>query len=183
MSQFYIQDTSGSGPVPPEVATSYDLDTGTAIPSGNILNVNGDSISTDSVNGIQTVANPNLSQNLEIALTNRLVGTASSVNASVEDIITFTLGATDLVYRFWFYIAGRDTATGDGVGYTIEGSVRTDGAAATVISVPNQDNDEDASLILATADLVASGNDIILQVTGVAGQTISYRAVGNYLVI
>lgn len=181
MSQFYVQDTGGSGPIPPEVPTSFVTDDGTAIPSGNILNVDGATSTENNDNGIVTRANPNLGPNLEIVLTNRLTGTATSTNASAEDLITFTLGATPLVYRFWFYISGRDTGTGDGLGYSVEGSAKTDGAVATIISVPNQDNDEDPSLVSATVSLIASGNDVILRVTGVTSQTISYKAVGYYI--
>lgn len=181
MSQFYVGVTAGS--LPPTVPTSFVTDDGTAIPAANVLNVNGATSSDDNPNGIETRANPNLSDNLEIVLTNRFTGTATSTNASVEDLVTFTLGATNLVYRFQFDVSGRDTATGDGIGYTLFASARTDGAAATVISTPFLDNDEDASLVTATADFVASGNDVILQVTGVAGQTINYRAVGSYTVV
>lgn len=52
-----------SGPVPPSVATSYVTDSGTAIPSANVLNVNGG-------NGITTSANPNGSNNLLITVIN-----------------------------------------------------------------------------------------------------------------
>jgi len=31
--------------------------------------------------------------------------------------------------------------------------------------------------------VVASGNNVILRATGVAGETISYRAVGSYVVV
>lgn len=182
MSQFFVS-SSGGGPLPPTVPQEFVTDDGTAIPAANSLNVNGGSTSDPNDNGIETRANPNLSDNLEILLTNRLTGTATSVNASTEDIVTFTLVATDACYRFEFFITGRDTATGEGVGYTMFASARTDGAAATVVATPFLDNDEDASLITATVGMIASGNDVILQVTGVAGQTITYKTVGSYVAV
>lgn len=62
-------------------------------------------------------------------------------------------------------------------------SARTNGAAATIVETPYTDVDEDASLISANINLIASGNSVILQVTGVLGQTLVYKAVGSYLVV
>lgn len=173
----------GADNVPGNVAQSYVLDDGTAIPSAHTLNVNGGSTSDPSDNGILTRANPNLSNNAEILLTNRLTGTATSTNGSVEDIITFNLGASVACYRFNFIVAGRDTGTGDGVGYSVDATLKTDGATATVVAAPYTDNDEDPSLLDAEITVIASGNSAILQATGVTGQTIAYKAVGQYVVV
>lgn len=181
MSQIYR--STSSGPSPPNVPTSFPTDDGTAVPAANVLNVLARDTTVSDDDGIRTNADPDNSNNLFVELTNRLFGTASSVNAANADIITFSLGAVAAVYRFEFHVCGRDTATGDGVGYTIFGSARTTGAAATIISTPFNDNDEDASLIAATMNLIASGNNVILRAVGVAGQTISYKAVGNYISI
>lgn len=174
---------SGGGPVPPTVPEQFVTDDGTAIPAANSLNVLGGSSSINVDNGIQTQANPNLSDNLDIVLTNRLTGSATSTNASVENIVTFPLGATDACYRFQFLITGRDTATNDSAGYTMFASAKTDGATASVVATPFTDNDEDPALLLATVGLIASANNVILQVTGVAGQTIAYKTVGSYVVV
>ena len=112
---------------------------------------------------------------------NYLVGDATSVNASTEDLITIPMGLTGAVYRFEFQITGRDTITGDGVGYHLFASAKTNGITATVISTPFLDNDEDTSLLSASVDFVASGNNLILQVTGETGQTIIYKAIGQYV--
>ncbi len=181
MSQFYQGTTSGS--LPPSVPTSFVTDNGTVIPAANVVNVNGGSTTASNDNGIEAIANPNLSNNLEILLTNRLTGTATSTNASVESLVTFALGASVATYRVSFDVAGRDTVSGDGVGYTLWGTVKTNGAAASIISSPFIDNDEDASLLGADITLIASGNNVILTVTGVAGRTINYKAVGQYVVI
>ncbi len=173
----------GAGPVPPTVATSYVTDNGTAIPALNVLNVNGGSVTTDNVNGIETRANPNASNNLEIDLTNRLTGSGTSTNASVVSLITFSLAATAQSYRFNFDVVGRETTTGDTVGYSVDGTAKTNAAVASLVATPFIDNDEDASLITANIDLVVSGNNVILQATGVAGTTITYKAVGLYVVV
>lgn len=183
MSQISKPGSGGGGPIPPTVPEQFVTDDGTAIPAANSLNVRGGESSIDDDNGILTQANPDMGDNLDIILTNRLSGAAVSTNASVEDLITFALAATDACYRFEFAITGRDTATGDGVGYTMFASAKTDGATATVVATPFVDNDEDASLIAAQVSFVASTNSVILQVTGVAAQTITYKAVGSYVVV
>lgn len=181
MSQIFKSVAPGN--LPPSVPTSFVTDDGAAVPAGNVLNVLGGTSNIDNPNGIETQADPDTGNNLQFVLTNRLTGTGSSANAAVTDLITFPLQGTAGVYRFEFKIAGRDTGTGDGVGYTMFASARTTGTAATVIATPFLDNDEDASLIMGSVDFVASGNDVIVQVTGVTGQTISYSAVGTYVVV
>lgn len=183
MSQITKPGSGGGGTIPPEVPEQFVTDDGTAIPAANSLNVNGGTSSIDNTNGIETQANPNGGDNLDIVLTNRLTGSATSTNASVENLITFALGGTDASFRFNFLIAGRDTATNDSVGYTVFASAKTDGATASVVATPFTDNDEDPALLAATVNFVASANNVILQVTGVAGQTIAYKAVGSYVVV
>lgn len=181
MSQFYIN--SAGMPTPPAIPTSFVTDDGTAIPAANVLDVVGGSSTDSNDNGIFTEASPDLSNNLVISLSNRMTGTATSVNASVEDLITLALGASPASYRMEFKIAGRDTSTGDALGYTIFVSVKTNGAAASIVATPFIDADENASLTAASATVIASGNNAVLQVTGVASQTIQYKAVGTYVVV
>jgi hypothetical protein len=62
MSQITKTLTSGS-PIPSIIPTSFVTDSGTSIPSANIINVNGG-------NGVTVSANPNLSNNIIITLDN-----------------------------------------------------------------------------------------------------------------
>lgn len=179
MSQIFKAYSGGS--LPPTIPTSFLTENGTAIPSGNVLQIAADFIPGDFTAGITTQADPNLSNNLEVVLTNRLAGTATSTNGSTEELIGFSLGNTTAVYRFSFSITGRDTVSGDGVGYTVDGSAKTNGTTATIIATPLIDNDEDPSLLTSSVALVATGNTISLRVTGVTGETIIYKAVGLYV--
>ncbi len=181
MSQIY--KSLLSGPVPPAVPTSFVTDDGTAIPAANVLNVLGIDSTENNVSGILTRANPNLSNNLEIVITNRLQGTGSTVGAVTADIITFALSAVAHVYTFDFSIAGFSSGSSEGVGYTLVGSVRSDGATATVLPNQTLDNFEEGALVACTALMVASGNNVILRVTGTAGTTIQWGAVGTYVLI
>lgn len=184
MSQI-IKNLVSGGPVPPEIATSYVTQDGTAVPAANVLIVNAIDSTENNANGIITkggVLGTGTSNEVDVVITNRLQGTAVSTNASNADIITFSLGASAAVYRFSFDVTARDTGTGDGLGYTVFASARTTGAAATVIATPFTDSDEDASLLAATISFISSGNTVILRAVGVAGQTINYTAVGTYVV-
>lgn len=176
MSQYYRRVQGGS----PTVPTEFVTDDGSAVPAANILEILGDDTTENNVNGIATTGDGNT---VTVLLTNRLQGTASVTGAVTGDIITFALAAVASVYRFEFKVAGRDTGTGDAAAYSVFASAKTNGAAATIIEVPFYDADEDASLSTAMMTVVASGNSIILRATGVAGQTINYSAVGEYVVV
>lgn len=182
MSQAGIISTS-SGPVPPAVPTSFPTDDGTAIPAANILNVNGVDSTENNVNGIMTRANPDLSDNLEIVLTNRLTGTGTTVGAVTADLVTFSLGATPGVYHVHADTVGYESTGPAGTAYETFGPVITTGAAATVVLSPDETVVESISLIASDVDFIASGNNLILRVTGVAGLTINWRVVANYVFV
>jgi hypothetical protein len=184
MSQI-IKNLASSGPLPPQIATSYVTDDGTAIPAANILNVNGSSTINDTVDGIETFAVPNNSNNLLIALTNRFDGTTFTIGIGTSTIMTLPLtsGAGNLSYRFQAEIVGRDTASGNTVGYTIFGSAKTNGTTASIVETPYQDIDQDSALFTSSLSIVASGNSILFNVTGTLGFFISYRGLGTYIVV
>lgn len=160
--------------------TQINTDSGNITPTAGVVSIVADDTTENDNDGITTSGTGSTET---IFLTNRLQGSGSTTGAVTADLITFSLGALAASYRFRFDIAGRDTATGDGVGYTLFSSARTTGAAATIIQTPMIDTDEDVSLTGASIDHIASGNNVILRVTGVAGQTINYQAVGYYVVV
>lgn len=169
--------------LPPDVPTSFVTDINSpAIPAANVLNVPGGSVSTDNVHGIQTDGSSG-SNTLTIELTNRLTGSVQTTDATPTALITFALSGSASVYRFDFNVCGRDIANGNGVGYNVQGTIKTNGTTATIIETPYIDNDEDATLISANIDLITSVNSAVLQVTGVAGRTINYKSVGTYVVV
>ena len=170
--------SSTYGPLPPDVPTSFVTDSGTAVPALNILNVLGNDSTANNANGISTTGSGNT---VTVVLSNRLQGTVTTVGAVTGDAITFSLGATPGAYKFVFSIVGFNSATPAGAGYDIDAAARTTGAAATVISTPDGDEDEDAAFIAADWDIIASGNNIIVRMTGVAGLTINWSVVGYYV--
>jgi len=164
MSQFFT-NISGSN-LPPSIPTTFTEDSGSAVPVANNLNVLGDT----------TIATSGSGDTVTVSF--RFSGTGTSTNGSDADLITFALGATPTVYRFHFEVAGRETTTGDGVGYTLFSSFKTDGATASSIQTPFIDADED--IAGASLTMVASGNSVILRALSSGTTTITYKAVGYY---
>jgi hypothetical protein len=178
VSQIFTSSTSS--PPPPSVPTDFVTDDGTAIAALNILNVNGVDSTEDNANGIITRANPNLSDNLEIVLTNRIQGTATTVGAVDATAASFNLGATPGAFMFNFYVSGFDSAGNQATGYWFMATARTTGAAATVVGT-NEDFSEDAALNTSDVNMTAAGNVVSLIVTGVAATTLNWSAVGTYV--
>lgn len=182
MSQAGIINTS-SGPVPPQVPTSFVTDVNSpSIPIANVENVFGGTTTINNTKGIQTDGSSG-SNTLTVQLTNRAVGSVTTTGAVTSAAITLPLGATPGVYTFDIVVAGfAKTGIGTplGCGFTIVGAVRTTGAAATLL--PNQavDHFEETALIGVTAVIAVSGNNALVNVTGIsdggAGFVIDWQA-------
>lgn len=100
---------------------------------------------------------------------------ATTVGAVTADIITVPLGAVAGTFQFEARVKTY-TATGPaGAGYNIYATFTTDGAAATLVGNQSVFN-EDASLAAADAFFVASGNNAVLRVLGVAVITMNWVA-------
>ena len=183
MSQAGVLNIGSSTPTIP---TSFDTDDGIATPAANVINIEGNDTTANNANGITTTGSGNT---VTVLLTNRLHGTGTSAAGATSDLITFALStvpATTFVYRFTFYISGKSTAgvaAGSGMGYTVFATAKTDGSASSIVKTIFSDSDEDNPLSAALIDVVASGNSIILRATGVVTETISYSAVGEYVVV
>jgi hypothetical protein len=100
--------------------------------------------------------------------------TGQTIGAVTDDVATIPMGATPGVITFECRIAGFESGTPAGVGYQLFGTVRTNGVAASLVGIPDKVVNEDAALAAADADIVVSGNNAIVRVTGVAGVTINW---------
>lgn len=178
MSQIYKPLTSG-GPIPPVIPTSFDTDDGTAIPAANILNVNGVDSTENNANGILTRANPDLSNNLEIVITNRLQGTVTTANATPTPIITFTptvVGSYTIESRITAY----NTTDTLGAGYSLFGTARFDGVNSNLCGTADRIVNEEAGMENASSTFTVSGPNILINAVGLAGKTINWSAVSLY---
>ena len=167
------QINSAAGPVPPAVPTSFVTNDGTAIPAANILNVLGGS-------GVETYADPNLSNNLYIKIQNSVTDTGQTINAQTITLSTFDCSVPG-TYFFTTQLAAY-TATGPaGVGGELYTTVISDGVTATVLG--DTDAISHISMSITDVDYVisTSGLNAELQVTGAVGFTINWGAITIYV--
>jgi len=168
MSQ--LQNFEGANnPILADIETITGNSGGAAGPDGagnfNIVaDVNsGLTVVTDNTTNTATIYSDNTS------------GTATTIGAVTEDIITYDLGLTPGTFQFEARVKGFESTTPAGVGYNIYGTFTTDGITATLVGDQPIFN-EDPALSTADAYFIASGNNAVLQVLGVAALTIVWSA-------
>lgn len=173
---------SSSGTLPPTVATSYVLDDGTSIPSANIENVNFVSSTENNTNGFLTRANPNLSNNMQLVVTNRVHGSVTTTSTGTGDIITFiptVIGTYSIEYR----TAAYNTTSSLGAGYSMFGAIRFNGTTSTVCDTFDEIVNEEGAMSGVDISVLTSGANVILRATGYLAQTINWSSVGLYTFI
>jgi len=179
MSQFFQGTTAGS--LPPTVPTSFVTDDGTAIPALNILNIDGlDSIENNN-NGIFTRANPDLSNNLEVILSNRIsVTTTTSDGAGQTQTVTLMTPANGTAQNFEAVFIAYDAINDEGGGGDQQGLSRKSGGTVSIINVSDSFDQSDPGLIAIDWNVIASGSDLVAEVTGVAGRRITWTVTFKY---
>lgn len=176
MSQAGALSSGGSGGSPIE---QIDADSGSATPVAGVINLLGDSNSDNVTEGVTTSASGNT---VTVLLTNRIEGSNTTVGATTETVNSYNLPASAGSYQVFTQISGYES-TGPGyAGITIQGCIGTDGAATSVIGVPTINYTTSASLGAIVAELSVSGNQLMVDVTGVAGLTIDWVALTHFTV-
>jgi len=179
MSQIFRDSTAG--PVPPSVPEQFTADDGNiGIPVANNYNILSRETTDNNLQGIQTTVDPNGSDNHYIELTNRISGFISTNDATPTTIVTFPLGATPGVYSFQGSLEAFNTTDIAGAAYTWTAGVRTTGAAGIQIGTEFKDVFEEAAMSTADFDVSVSGNNLIIQVVGIAAKAIDWRALVTY---
>jgi len=175
VSQIYKPLTS-AGPIPPTIATTYVTNVNSpAVPAANILNVLGGQTATDNNLGLQTDGSSG-GNILTVQLTNRMTAVTITVGATSSDIITFPLPAVAGTYFVYGNVQAFTSTGPAGGGYSFTGAYLTNGAAATELGTEYHDTFQSAALLTSDISLSASGNNVVLTVTGVAGLTIDWNA-------
>lgn len=110
-----------------------------------------------------------------------VIGAGQTVGAVTVDLITLSLGATPTTKMTEVKIAAFESTTPAGCGYNLMGAARTTGAAASLIGTPDKYVAEGAALVGADVAYVVAANTLIVRATGVAGLTINWKAVLQYM--
>lgn len=180
MSNAYLLTSANN--LPPTVPTSFVTDDGTAIPAANILNIDGIDSTENNSNGIFTQANPNLSNNLEIVLSNRARVTATtSDGAGQTQVVNIFTPTVSTGVTFVVSIIGYDSANNEVAGGELVGLASCSSLGVVLIIGTNDTFDESsAGLITTDWDIITDGTQIQAQFVGVAGRTITWSAVFVY---
>jgi hypothetical protein len=136
-------------------------DTGGVPILGNITSLDGTVVVT---NGAGTI---------DLSVANQFSDTAQTIGAVTADLLTIPLGVVAGTFQFEARVKAFESTTPAGAGYNIYATFTTDGIAATLVGDQPIFN-EDAALSTADAYFVASGNNAVLQVLGVALLTIDW---------
>lgn len=184
MSQFYIDKSVAPPIIPPEVAEQFTTDAATggtvAIPSANNLNLLSRETTANNLNGIQTVADPDTSDNLYVELTNRATGAIGTMDATPTTIITFPLGASPAVFTLDGLISGLNNTVPSGGSYFFTAGARTNGTVATLIGVEFTSEFEETGMAASDVNITVAANNLIIQVIGIAATAIDWLAQFTY---
>ncbi len=110
---------------------------------------------------------------IDLSVSGEISGTATTIGATTQNLITVPLGAVAGTFQFEARVKAFESTTPAGAGYNIFGTFTTDGATATLVGDQPIFN-EDVALAAADAYFIASGNNAVLQVLGVALLTIDW---------
>ncbi len=184
MSQIYKPLTS-SGPIPPSIATSYVTDNGTAVPAANILLINGKDSTENNDNGIITkggVVGTGTSNEVDVVITNRATGTATTTDATPTTSLTFSLATpgSDGVFFIEGFVVAYDITDTAGGSYSFVSGARTTAGVGIEIGTEFKDVLEEAAMATADFSVSVSGNNFIITVVGIAGKTIHWNCYLTY---
>lgn len=181
MSQIYKSEGGSSAP---DIETLTGNSGGAVGPDASFnINLLGDDSTNNNTNGITVVGSPG-TNTLTVTLTNRITGSGQTTDAVTPvTIYTFPLGATPGTYLFFTKIVAFNVTDNLSAGYSSFRVNRTTGAAASNIGSTTAFATEEGAMSGINVVNDVSGNNAILTVTGLAGKTINYIAVTEYIFV
>lgn len=180
MSEYHINSANVPPVIPPDVPEVFPTDVNSpAIPAANILNVFGGDTRSDNDFGIRTDGSSG-SNTLTVQLTNRVRGTVTTTDATPTAVITDVLTATPGVYEITGTVVAYNLTDTAGASYSVTSGIRSTGAASIEIGTEVTSNFEEVAMINADVTVTVSGNNIVINVIGIAGKTINWNALFTY---
>ena len=174
---------SGGGGGGGSSINEIDTQNGNATPIANVIILNGIDSSTNNDNGIFTqggVVGTGVQNEVDVVLSNRQTATVTTADATLTTILTFPLGATAGTYYVVGNVQAFNASTPSGGGFSFSGGYLTDGATATELGTEYHDDFKSVALTTADIFLNVSGNNVLVQVMGVAGLSINWNSVLEY---
>lgn len=162
--------------------TQINTDSGNITPTAGVVIIKADDTTDDNVNGITSLAT--LPSTETIFLTNRIVGTVTTTDATLTTVATFDLGGTPGVFTFFGMFSGFIGASGRGGSYFCYASARTNGTIATEIGSDINTIFEDAAMVDSDVFFTVDGaNNVLFQCQGVVGASINWRLKSEYTLV
>lgn len=178
MSQIYR--STSAGPSPPDVPTTFQTDDGPATPAANIINFLTDDTIENFDNGITNTGSGNTVTHY---LTNRTTRTVQTVGDTPTEIFRESFGASPSIGLVWGTILAFNITVPPGTGATFQyaGAFRVV-SGASVVELGNDFFNEfsDAGMETCDVNVTVDGNDLVIEVTGVGGQTIEWSLLLEY---
>ena len=109
-----------------------------------------------------------------------LCGNAQSIDVGIADMVTIPLLGSPASYTFWGIATGK-AASAHGIGGFTYGTIRSDGATATIINTIDDIINKDLVIAGASFTIVVSGNNVILRGTGSLGSVITWKGCLTYI--
>lgn len=149
-------------------------------PDGNNnINILGAISSDFNLLELQTVGDAG-ANTITVTQFNTITGFLSGIGPSTINVITFDLGATEAVFIMDISMVVGDKTAEEGAGYNIFGTIRTTGAAASLVGTPDKIVNEEGNLIDGDADMIASGNNFVLTYDVPVGANVNTTAYVKY---
>lgn len=105
----------------------------------------------------------------------------TTTNDAVPNVsMTIPLGAVAGVYTVDVNVSAYNITDTAAAGFSLFGTVKTDGAVGTLIGVPDKIINNEVSMATTDANIVISGNNIVIEVTGIAAKVINWRSITFY---
>ncbi len=152
-------------------------DVGGAVGPDAVFNIDlltGEGLTTTSVPATNTIT---------WTLDNYNNQTTTTTNATPDVSMTIPLGAVAGVYTVDVNVSAYNVTDSAAAGFSLFGTVKTDGAVGTLIGVPDKIVNNEVAMATSDANIIVSGNNMVIQCTGILAKTINWRAITFYTFI